>query len=124
MEFVDAINRADVDDIFDLMTDDHIFVDSLGHEIKGNRQMKQAWSLYFKMFPDYKIEVEDILENDSIIVLLGYASATYQNNIDEINSNYWKIPASWKAITDGNKIRFWQVFADNSVAIEIINKNK
>jgi hypothetical protein len=107
------------------MSNDHEFIDSRGNSMVGNDNMKKAWTGYFDLFPDYKVEITDTLQNDSIIVLLGYASGTYKTinkNVD--NCNHWKVPASWKAIVVDKKVKLWQVYADNSVVIEIINRNK
>lgn len=122
-DFIESINNANIDSIFNLMTNDHVFIDSQGNKMIGNENMKNAWMSYFKLFPDYKIEITDTLQNDSIIVMLGYASGTYKpdKKSSEYN-NHWQVPASWKAIVADEKIRLWQVYADNSVVIDIINK--
>jgi ketosteroid isomerase-like protein len=125
LDFIESINSANIDRLYNLMSIDHEFIDSRGNSMIGNHNMKEAWAGYFDLFSDYKIEVTDTLQNDSIIVLLGYASGTYKTtNKNEDNKNYWKVPASWKAIVVNNKIKLWQVYADNSVVIEIMNKNK
>jgi len=124
-DFVESINSANIDGLYDLMSNDHEFIDSRGTSMVGNDNMKKAWIGYYDLFPDYKIEITDTLQNDSLVVLLGYASGTYKataKNVD--NNNHWKVPASWKAKVVDNKIKLWQVYADNSVAIEIMNKNK
>ena len=57
--------------------------------------------------------------------MLGYASGTYKtNNRSSDKNTHWRVPASWKAIVVDEKIKLWQVYADNSVVIDIINKNK
>lgn len=123
--FVESINSANIDRIYNLMTKDHEFIDSQGNKMIGNDNLKKAWIGYFSLFPDYKIEITDTLQNDSIIVMLGYVSGTYKtNNKSSDNNNHWRVPASWKAIVVGEKVKLWQVYADNSVVIEIINKNK
>jgi len=125
LDFIEAINNVNIDRLYDLMSIDHVFIDSRGNSMVGNDNMKKAWMSYFDLFPDYNIEITDTLQNDSIIVLLGYASGTYKtNNKNPDNNKHWKVPASWKAIVVDKKIKFWQIYADNSVAIEIINKNK
>ena len=125
LDFIDAINSADIDRLYNLMSNDHIFIDSRDNAMTGNNNMKKAWTGYFDLFPDYKIEITDTLQNDSIIVILGYASGTYRANNNNIDSNnHCKVPAAWKAIVADNKIKLWQVYADNSVTIEIMNKNK
>jgi len=124
LEFIESINSANIERLYDLMSNDHEFIDSRGTRMVGNDNMKKAWIGYFALFSDYKIEITDTLQNDSMIVLLGYASGTYKTthkNAD--NTNHWKIPASWKAIVVDKKIKLWQVYADNSVLIEIMSKN-
>ena len=123
-DFIESINSANIDRIYNLMTKDHEFIDSQGNKMIGNDNLKKAWIGYFSLFPDYKIEITDTLQNDSIIVMLGYASGTYKTNNKGSDNNHWRMPASWKAIVVGDKIKLWQVYADNSVVIDIINKNK
>lgn len=123
LDFVEAINNGNVDKIYDLMTDNHLFIDSQDNRVIGKENMKQAWIGYFELFPDYKIEINEILEKDSLICLLGYASGTYKNLKNKNDSNCWRIPAALTAIVKGNQIKVWQVYADNSIVLDIINKN-
>ena len=124
LDFVEAINSANVDKIYNLMTDDHLFVDSQDNRVIGKENMKQAWIGYFALFPDYRIEINEIFEKDALICVLGYASATYKNLKNENNGNYWRIPAAWTAVVKDNLIQVWQVYADNSIMQDIINKNE
>jgi len=121
--FIQAINDHDVDKIYTLMSDDHIFVDGYGDKHVGKNGMKEGWQQYYSMFPDYKIEITDIIENESIIGLFGYANATYKNIKDERNSNLWRTTAAWKAIVEHKKIKYWQVFCDYTRLQAIIDKN-
>lgn len=122
--FIKAINDHDVNKIYDLMSEDHIFIDGYGDKHTGKIGMKEGWQNYYKMFPDYLVEITDIVENDQIIGLFGYASATYRNIKDELNSNYWRTPAAWKAIVEDKKIKYWQVFCDYTRLQVIMDKNK
>ncbi len=122
--YVKAINNANVDQLCDLLADDHIFIDSQDNRFVGVENMRVGWTQYFEMFPDYKIEIVETVKNDSIISLFGYASGTYKNLKNKENSNFWRIPAAWRAIVKGDKIKLWQVYADNSVVMEIIKQNK
>jgi ketosteroid isomerase-like protein len=123
-DFIEAINRADVDSMCELMTDDHTFVDSRDNRTIGKEIMRQAWIGYFKLFPDYKIEITGMLRKESFVSMYGYASGTYLGLKKENNGNYWRIPAAWTAYIKNNKVQKWQVYADNSVVMEIVNKNK
>ena len=120
--FIQAINDHDVDKIYNLMSDDHIFVDGYGDKHVGKNGMKEGWQQYYSMFPDYKVEITDITENESIIGLFGYANATYKNIKDERNSNFWRTPAAWKAIVEHKKIKYWQVFCDYTKLQAIIDR--
>ena len=124
LDYIDAINKADVDRILSLMSDDHILIDSQDHQMTGKDNLRQAWIGYFGMFPDYKIEVNEMIEKDSLICILGYASGTYKNLKNKGNSNFWKIPVALTAIIKDNHIRQWQIYADNLIVMDIINRNK
>jgi ketosteroid isomerase-like protein len=124
LDFIHAINSTDVDRIYGLMTENHLFIDSQDHRMNGKENMKQAWTAYFALFPDYKIEINEIVEKDSLICILGYASGTYKGIEKEHKNNYWRIPAAWTAIVSDNKIKQWQVYADNLIVADIINRNK
>ena len=124
LKFVDAINHADSALICELMTAWHVFVDSQGNITEGRDAMRSAWQEYFTMFPDYKIEIAEMIEDDNMVIILGHASGTYKNKATDDNSNCWRIPAAWKAIVTRKKIEYWQVYADNSIMLEIIHREK
>jgi ketosteroid isomerase-like protein len=92
--FVKAINDHDVDKIYDLMPENHVFIDGYGNKHVGINGMKEGWQNYFQMFPDYIIEITDIFEQNSVYGLFGHASATYKNTKDKSNSNFWKTTAA------------------------------
>ncbi len=114
LNFIKAINAADVENICSLMAPDHVFIDNVGHEYKGVPLIKSGWLAYFKSFPDYKIEISEIFEHNAEFVLLGWASASYKG--EKMKS--WSIPAAWKAIIENRKVLYWQVFADTKVQFD------
>ncbi len=124
LAFIDAINDHDVDKIYDLMPDDHIFIDGSGGKHEGKNDMKDGWKNYYNMFPDYRLEITDIIESNSVIGLFGYASGTYNLNNGMTKDNFWKTPAAWKAIVENQKIKLWQVYCDYTKLMEIIKNNK
>ena len=124
VDFADAISHADVDRMCSLMTDDHLFIDSQDNKMEGKETMRIAWIAYFGLFPDYKIEIEELFENGSSICILGHASGTYKSLTYKSNNNHWRIPAAWKAVIKDNLVKHWQVYADNLIVVEIINNNK
>jgi ketosteroid isomerase-like protein len=124
LDFIAAINNANIDKIYKLMAIDQVFIDSQDNKVTGQAIMKQGWIQYFALFPDYKIEINEILDKGSLICAFGYASGTYKNMINKDNSNYWRIPAAWRAIVKDDQLKLWQVYADNIIVRDIINKNK
>ena len=123
-DFANAISEHSVDKIYFLMTDDHKFIDSHGNVIVGKDKMKVGWMGYFQLFPDYKIEITDILTDGDTLAAFGFASGTFKGNQTDNKENYWRLPASWKLIVENNKIKLWQVFADTKIPFDIIEKNK
>jgi len=123
LNFIKAINTADIFKITDLISKDHIFIDSEESKHQGKKTMQRGWIEYFKMFPDYKIEITDITESDFIIGIFGYASGTYKGLKNEGNTNFFRVPASWKAIVKDGKIKHWQVYCETKQMEQIIERN-
>ena len=124
LSFVKAINDHNVTEIVNLMSEDHVFIDATDHKTLGKNVMREGWNGYYELFPDYQIEISDIFENKHAYGLFGYASGTYKNLKNELNSNFWRIPAAWKAITANGLIKHWQVYCDYSDLFKIVEKNK
>jgi ketosteroid isomerase-like protein len=120
LKFIEAINNQDLHEMIDLMAEDHVFIDASGSKFEGKKGMAEGWEEYFRMFPDYNIEVTDVIEGDGIIGIFGYASGTYLGDEEESGYNYWEAPASWKVKVKEGKIRHWQVYCDYSELFEII----
>ena len=144
LDFIDAINEHNVDKICNLMSDDHKFIDAQGNEVTGKEKMRTGWTGYFEWFPDYKIEITDIFEKreDSrlvhlpkghiikmgdvrydFIVAFGFASGTFGSEPPN-DKNHFLLPASWKAIIEGGKIKLWQVYCDTKIPFDIIERNR
>jgi ketosteroid isomerase-like protein len=123
-DFVEAINQHDVDKISTLMTDDHKFIDAYGNEVIGKEKMSAGWSAYFQWFPDYRIEITDILFQGDTLAAFGFASGTFKGIKTEKNENYWRLPASWRILLSNNKVKLWQVYADTKTPFDIMGRNK
>ena len=121
-QFIKKINEADLAGLCNLMTEDHIFVDGLGNSVTGRENMKNGWRQYFTMIPDYWIKIDNIISDESIVLISGKACGTYSINKTLKKENYWKVPASWKAVVKNDKISEWHVFADNEPLRQIITK--
>jgi limonene-1,2-epoxide hydrolase len=121
--FIAAINRRDLSGIYALMTEDHTFIDSRGTITSGRKEMMVGWEWYFSMFPDYKIQVESILNDDTLIAVFGSASGTYNGKRGLIPENRIEMPAAWKAKVANGKIQSWQVYADWTDGCRIISED-
>ena len=122
LEFVDRINRRSPDAIAELMTDNHLFVDSLGEARSGRVRMRNSWARYLSMFPDYAVEVERTFTGGNVVVLLGRAGGTYAPDGVLREESRWDVPVAWRAVVRGGLIAEWQVYADNSPVLGIIER--
>lgn len=123
MNFVKAVNSHQLNKITELMTEDHTFINSHGKKVQGKGNMKKAWKGYFEFFPDYTIEITEIIEDQETIGLFGRASGTYHNKETNDGANSFTLPCAWKAIVEEDKISHWQVYSDTKVPYDIIEKN-
>lgn len=112
-QFAAAINAHDIEAIRSLMTEGHRFVDSLGAVFEGRDAMRSGWSNYFRMVPDYTIQIEHFFENSSQVVLLGSACGTYTPDGVLREDARWSIPAAWLAVVERGLVSEWRVYADN-----------
>jgi uncharacterized protein (TIGR02246 family) len=122
--FVNAINHQSPDEIASLMTEDHVFIDSLGTRVAGRQQMRQGWEGYFRMVPDYTIAVDETFVEGSVVVMLGAAQGTYSSGGPLKPENQWETPAAWRAVARGSLIAEWRVYADNEPIRQIMARNR
>lgn len=111
--FVARINAQDVTGLCALMTEDHCFVDSLGSEIEGRDALREAWTKYFAMVPDYEVLLEEVFQDGDQIGAFGHARGTYAPDGQVRDENRWATPAAWRAEVRGRKVVLWRVYGDN-----------
>lgn len=116
-QFVTAINRHDAGALTALMTNDHLFVDSLGHRVQGAAAMEAGWRGYFRMCPDYWIRTDDAIAEGDLVLAAGEAGGT-------IDGVAWRTPAAWKAVVREGRIAEWRVFADNKPVYQILARRE
>ena len=113
LEFMDRINQRNVDKLVELMTEDHVFVDSLGNQIRGREKMRAGWRGYYGMCPDYWVSHEEIFEKGNTVAIVGVAGGT-------IRESKWRTPAAWLAVVDNGLVKEWRVYADNKPVYDIL----
>lgn len=122
--FNNAINEGNVELLSSLMTEDHTFIDASGAAHSGVKEMTEGWKDFFRMFPDYKNNFESILQDGNLVVALGTACGTYNGNRGLISENRIEWTAAWKAIVENDKIKLWQVYADWTEGMKIIEEDQ
>lgn len=113
LKFVNEINRHDVDSVVAMLSDDHLFVDGLGQELRGRDRLRDGWRAYFAAFPDYHIAVKEWFQNGRVVAMFGVASGTCAVGESLPAENRWTVPAAWRAVVRDHTIVHWQVYADN-----------
>jgi ketosteroid isomerase-like protein len=119
--FVNAMNAHDAVAIVTLATADHRFIDSLGNTIAPDA-LRGAWEGYFRMVPDYRIEVREWVTDGDLVVALGTASGTFTKDGELHTDNAWRTPAAWRAVIRDGKVAEWQVYADNEPIRAVMRK--
>jgi uncharacterized protein (TIGR02246 family) len=121
--FVNAINHQSVEEIAALMTEDHVFIDSLGTRTGGKQRMKAGWEGYFHMVPDYTIVIDETFVDGAVVVMLGTAQGTYSPDGVLRPENKWSTPASWRGLIRGSLVAEWRIYADNEPIRQIMARN-
>jgi uncharacterized protein (TIGR02246 family) len=122
--FLDAINRHDPERLAELMTEEHVFTDSLGHAVQGREKMRAGWQAYFAFCPDYWVSHEEIFESGNLVAVFGAAGGTIARNGELPPENRWRISAAWLAAVENGLVKQWRVYADNKPVYEIMAKAK
>ena len=124
LQFLDRINQHDADKLAELMTEDHVFVDSLGKSVRGRENMRTGWRGYFAFCPDYWVSHEELFENRNLVAVFGSAGGTIAANGKLLAENKWQATAAWLAVVENNLVKEWRVYADNKPVYDIIARSK
>jgi len=123
LAFLERINAHDADALTSMLTEDHVFTDSLGNAMCGGRAaLRDAWRAYFELVPDYRIDIDHIVQDGALLVLLGSARGTCVEGGALSAENHWLIPAAWIAEVRGGLVSAWRVYADNTPVAAILQR--
>jgi uncharacterized protein (TIGR02246 family) len=78
LRFNEKINQQDLEGLAELMTEDHIFIDSDGGVTKGKDAMKEGWRNFFKRYPDYRNTFTCVTIQDNVVVMIGYSTCSFK----------------------------------------------
>jgi uncharacterized protein (TIGR02246 family) len=120
VEFLDRINQHDADRLAEYMTEDHVFIDSLGQSVSGREKMRSGWRGYFAFCPDYWVTHEEIFSSGNRAAVFGAAGGTLAADGKLPPENRWRASAAWLAIVEGGLIKQWRVYADNKPVYDIL----
>jgi ketosteroid isomerase-like protein len=124
LEFMERINRRDAEGLAALMTEDHVFTDSLGQTVRGREKMRAGWKGYFAFCPDYWVSHEDIFAAGDRVGVFGAAGGTIAVEGRLVAENKWRTGAAWLAVVEGGLVKEWRVYADNKAVYEIMARLK
>jgi ketosteroid isomerase-like protein len=122
LEFMQRINQHDAAKLAALMTEDHVFLDALGHAVRGRENMRAGWLGYYKMCPDYWVSHEAVFANGSRVAVFGEAGGTIARDGKLLPENEWRIPAAWLVFVENGLVTEWRVYADNKPVYDILAK--
>jgi len=122
LKFERLINSRRADAVCSLLTEDSVFIDSLGNRIEGVALLRSAWQSYFNMVPDYTIDHSEMFTDGNRVAMFGTARGTFTKDGQLHQDNRWNTPAAFRAVVKNDKIALWQVFADNEPLREIMKK--
>lgn len=107
--YIARINAGDSAGLAELSGAGLRFVDATGAKHVLSRD---AWDSYFSEFPDYRIEVKQILSEGGSVGVFGTASGSYRGRGTNVPGAAWQTPAAWRARVRFGKIVEWQVYLD------------
>jgi ketosteroid isomerase-like protein len=124
LQFLNLINQRNADKLAELMSEDHVFVDSLGQSVRGREKMRAAWRGYYAFCPDYLVSHEEIFRQGKVVAVFGSAGGTIATNGKLLPENKWRTPAAWRAVVESGLVKEWQVYADNKPVYDIVARAK
>lgn len=103
LQFNTSINKRDLEGLASFMAENHVFIDTEGHAIKGKNACVEAWQGFFQQFPDYKNIFKTVTSRDDLVLIIGYSTCSFE----PLNG-----PALWTAKIQDDKVVEWRVYTD------------
>jgi len=122
--FANAISSRSIEQMALLMTEDHVFIDSLGMRMEGKELVTKAFAAYFRMVPDYAIEIQEVFSNGSVVAMIGSAHGMYSPDGMLAADNAWSTPAAWRVVVQDGLVAEWRVYADNEPIRQVMARNR
>src|SRR3954464_3112603 len=84
--FIDCINRADLEGVTALMTDDHTLVVLDEPPLIGRHANRGAWRAYFASFPEYVVYPRYIAARQTAVAVVGTTTGSHLRLQDDEES--------------------------------------
>ena len=110
VSFVDCINRADIDGLIELMSEDHSLEVFDEEPMVGANANRDAWIDYFMSFPDYVIYPRRIAEIDGGAAVLGHTTGSHLGLSDDDEKTLTLI---WVAHVEDGAVTRWRLVEDS-----------
>jgi len=106
LQFVFHINRQKLDELADMMTDNHCFDDGVNSVTVGREVMKENWRRYFELCPDYLSHLSAVYSRDNHVILLG---STTGSHLQIPWHQEFEESIIWVAEIIGERVNEWRI---------------
>jgi ketosteroid isomerase-like protein len=103
LQFNECINNRDLQGLSDLMTEDHVFIDSNDDVHSGKELMIKGWRDFFNQFPDYRNHFAIVESRGDQVLVIGHSACSFKQ-LDG--------PALWTAKVEDGLVAEWRVYLD------------
>ena len=123
LEFIDRINARDPAMLAQAMTENHEFIDTEGNSAQSREQMREGWVGYYQLFPDYRIQINQVIVHETKVVLVGRSDGTLSEHGRKMLARpdgspppdeELQGPAIWTAEIRDQLVAQWCVFEDTA----------
>ena len=112
LQFNEYISNQDIKGLTNLMTEDHIFIDSNGII---SRDMIKAWNRFFNGWPAYKNIFTRVESRENLVILIGYALWSKDSKEED--------HGIWIATIENDLVAKWQIYKDTQENRSKLNIN-
>ena len=105
LQFNECINNRDLHGLSNLMTEDHVFIDSNDDVHRGKKLMSKGWGDFFNHYPDYRNHFAIVESRDDQVFVIGHSTCSFIP-LDG--------PALWTAKVEDGRVAEWRVYLDTN----------
>jgi len=110
-EFVDRINRGDLEGLMAMVTEDHRLEIFDEEPVVGRTANASAWHGYMTAFPRYTIHPHRIRADGNVVAILGHTTGSHLGLPD---AEERKLLLIWLAFVREGKIERWCLIEDTT----------